>query len=51
VPIAAQTTSLDALAAAAPTELAGLRAASFGAAAAVTSDVLATPAGGPGQER
>lgn len=53
VPIAAQTTSLDALAAAAHTELAGLRAASFGAAAAITSDVLATTAGpgtGPATE-
>jgi hypothetical protein len=46
VPIAAQTTSLDALAAAAHTELAGLRAASFGAAAAITSDVLASTAAG-----
>lgn len=53
VPVAAQTAGLDALAAA-PAELAGLRAASFGAAAAVTADVLATSrraaAAGPGQE-
>lgn len=41
VPIGTQTVDLEALAASAPTELAGLRAASFGAAAAVTADLLA----------
>lgn len=46
VPVAAQTTSLDALAAAAHRELAGLLAASFGAAAAITADVLAAPGQG-----
>jgi len=45
VPVAAQTASLDLLARAAPTELAGLRAASYGAAAAITADVLASAAG------
>jgi len=39
VPVGAQTAGLDALAAAAATELAGLRAASYGAAAAITADL------------
>jgi hypothetical protein len=50
VPIARQTAGLDALAAA-PAELAGLRAASFRAASAITADVLAAPAAEPGAGR
>jgi hypothetical protein len=48
VPIAPQNAQLDKLAAAAPVELAALRTASYGAAAAMTADLLGTLTNGQG---